>query len=92
MRMLRILPGLALVAAGGIAATAAGFQMLLCVAYGAWGLAFAYCMGTALASMVLCAGGYVLLGRMPACMTYTPPRAATVRPPPPPVPPGRLPD
>lgn len=92
MRLSRILFGLVLVATGGIAATAAGFEMLLCAAYGAWGLAFAYCMGTALASMVLCTGGYVLLGRLPACMVYTPPGATTVAPtsrPPRPPAPGR---
>jgi hypothetical protein len=79
MRILRILLGVSLIAAGGLAATMLGFQMLLTAAYAAWGLAFAYCMGTAVASMVLCTGGYVAMGRLPGFMTYSPPAHATPR-------------
>jgi hypothetical protein len=85
MRTFRILLGLLFAAVGGLAATIMGFQMLLTGAYGASGLAFAYCMGTALASMVLCMGGYVMMGRWPGFMVYTSPAPRSNVPSPTPV-------
>ena len=76
MCSLRILFGLSLIVLGGIGAVATGFEMMLTAAYGARGLAFAFCMATALASIVLCAGYYVLVGRLPGFMTYVSPSRA----------------
>lgn len=57
---MRWLVALPLFAAAAVGATACGFQMLLCLAYGVWGAAFLYGMGIAAATCVGLLGWAVL--------------------------------